>query len=481
MICQTDILNPTYYLFITLYQKLLGKDGYCMIRNYTRDMEEKITQYKDINPMDFEEIDAFCEFIIEEEISWPFHKALTRLLEISDYSGDLTNDEEKTDYLFKKMKELPCNISKTTIKAWITGTQRPKVEPNSRERMYQICFALQLSYENVKWFFRHVYLDRCFNCHTIKEAIYSYCFQHNLTYATALQLIQTVSEAPEQTTPIEKVPNYTKFVQEQISSFQSEKELLYFLITNKHNFHAWNQTALSYIDAFIEEIRGSKENKDAIESLQKTRKNLIRNKQTKNEYNSKTAIQHLHNIKAEEYQSFGLLLREIYEDAHKSTANETIGENMLEILKSKNILSIDFILQYLLGTSTGIQKKKNIPNSIRVNFPSKKTFSDILDTEKVKTSESYDAIRKALILLKFYTFWCRVKLQDSRYKGYSPEQLSNSYQEETSFLLFQCGYEDLYAGNPYDGIFLVFSKNKISPLDFCREFISNILSKDDND
>mgnify|MGYP003289492044 CR=1 FL=1 len=453
-----------------------------MIRNYTRDMEEKVTQYKDINPMDFEEIDAFCKFIIEEEISWPFHKALTRLLEISNYSGDLTNEEEKTDYLFKKMKELPCNISKSTIKAWISGTQRPKVEPSSRERMYQICFALQLSYENVKWFFHHVYLDRCFNCHTIKEAVYSYCFQHNLTYATALQLIQTVSEAPEQTTPIEKIPNYTKFVQEQISSFQSEEELLYFLITNKHNFHAWNQTALSHIYTLIEEITGSKDNKQPIEELKKTRKDLLRYKLRKDKFHSETAFQHLNKIEEEKYQASGLLLREICKDAkEKPTANETFGENILETLKSKNTYSIDFVLQYLLGTSIGIQKKKNIPNSIRVNFPSKKTFSDILDTEKAKTSESYDAIRKALILLKFYTFWCGVKLQDPRYKGYSPEQLSNSYQEETSFLLFQCGYEDLYAGNPYDGIFLVFSKNKISPLDFCREFISNILSEDDNE
>lgn len=450
-----------------------------MVRNYTRDMEEKVTQYKDINPMDFEEIDAFCEFIIEEEISWPFHKALTRLLEISDYSGDLTNAEEKTDYLFKKMRELPCNINKTTIKAWITGTQRPKVEPNSRERMYQICFALQLSYENVKWFFHHVYLDRCFNCHTIKEAIYSYCFQHKLTYTTASQLIRTVSEAPEPTTQTTEIKNYTKFVQEQISSFHSEDELLDFLITNKHNFHAWNQTALSHINAFMKEIRGSKDNTEAIELLKKTRKTLISNKIRKDTSNSETAFQHLNKIEPEIYQSFGLLLCEIYEDVHKSTANETVGENMLEILKSKNILSVDFFLQYLLGTSTGIQKKKHIPDSIRINFPSKKIFSDILDTEKVKTSESYDSIRKALILLKFYTFWCKAKLQDPFYEGYTPEELSNIYQEETSFLLSECGYEDLYAGNPYDGIFLVFSKNKISPLDFCREFISNILNEED--
>ena len=211
-----------------------------MIGNYTKDIEEKVAQYEDVNPLNFEEISAFCEFIRQEEICWPFHKALVRLLENSDYDGDLTNDEEKTEYLFKKMQQLPCTITKSTIKAWITGTKRPKVEPGSRKRIYQICFALQLSYENVKWFFHHVYLDRCFNCHTIEEAIYSYCFQHNLTYATALQLIQKVSEAPEPISQIKEVRNYTKFIEEQISSFRSEDELLHFLITNKHIFHGRN-------------------------------------------------------------------------------------------------------------------------------------------------------------------------------------------------------------------------------------------------
>ena len=150
----------------------------------------------------------------------------------------------------------------------------------------------------------------------------------------------------------------------------------------------------------MEEITGSKNNKDAMELLQKTRRNLTRNKITKDDSNSKVATQHLKKIKPEEYQSFGLLLREIYEDAHKPTANETIGENILEILKSKNIHSVDFVLQYLLGTSTGIQKKKDIPNSIRVNFPSKKTFSDILNKSDHLTS--YDSLRKCLILLSFY-------------------------------------------------------------------------------
>ena len=446
-----------------------------MDTNYTSYMENKVTQYINLNPMDYEEIDAFCEFIINEEISWPFHKALTKLLEISDYSKDLTNNEEKTEYLFKKMKALPCDITKTTIRAWINGTQRPKLEHSSRERMYQLCFALQLSYENVKWFFHHVYLTRCFNYHTIKEAIYSYCFQHKLTYSTALKLIQIVSEAPEPTTSIEERKNYTKFVQEQIDSFHSEDELLHFLITNKHNFHAWNQTALSHIYALWEEIIGVKNNQEAIETLQKIRRNLIRHKIAKDNSNSKTAMEYLNTIQ-KDYQSFGLLLSEIAQDAQKSTANETFGENVLEILKSKNIFSVDFVLQYLFGTTENLQKNKNIPNSIRVNFPNKTTFSNILDPEKAKTSLSYDSIRKTLILLKFYTFWCKVKLECPEYKEYSFEELSSIYQQQTSTLLLECGYEDLYAGNPYDGIFLVFSKNKISPLDFFREFISNILS-----
>ncbi len=70
-----------------------------------------------------------------------------------------------------------------------------------------------------------------------------------------------------------KFENILPSAQEQIASFHSEDELLHFLITNKHNFHAWNQTALSYIKEFIEEITGSAHNQEAIELFKKTRKN----------------------------------------------------------------------------------------------------------------------------------------------------------------------------------------------------------------
>ncbi|MBQ5560194.1 MAG: hypothetical protein IIT46_10540, partial [Lachnospiraceae bacterium] len=84
------------------------------------------------------------------------------------------------------------------------------------------------------------------------------------------------------------------------------------------------------------------------------------------------------------------------------------------------------------------------------------------------TSTSYDAIRKILVLFKFYDFWCMVKLKESKIpKEYNKFDL---FVQEMKDILFECGYEELYWGNPYDWVFL-YSSRTAFPLDTFRGII----------
>lgn len=467
--------------------------------NHTKYMEGLVPQYSDIDPTsladDFNDFEDFSLFLTEEELARPFCEGLTMLLEkpCSGYSGDLTNSKEKADYLYKQMRMLPSDVTKTTVKSWIEGKHAPSITPTTRQRMYEICFALHLSFEDVTWFFHHVYLDRSFNCHTIKEAVYCYCFQHQLPYSTALTLIQKVQNAPEPNTPAETIQNYTRFIREQLSSFQSEGELLHYLIANKHCFRIWNQTALSYIQTFLTEIKGPMEDKDSLDRLKKSlfhhrhqvqlcdREKKQRKEDEEQLKNSDNEINYLALCdKPKELQSYGLLLQELYVDSLTSSF-DTVGEAVLDNLKQKQAFSNDFLLERLLGTKDGVQKNKQLPESIKRNFPSKMTMSAVLNMEKAQISESYDAIRKVLILLKFYIFWCKVNLTPQDYAEFSPEELTSIYLEETAALLSDCGYENLYAGNPYDFLFLAAAHNKISPLGFLRETVETLLNSMDEE
>lgn len=89
-----------------------------------------------------------------------------------------------------------------------------------------------------------------------------------------------------------------------------------------------------------------------------------------------------------------------------------------------------------------IKKNSNFLDVVKMNFPQKQQLSDI---ERGKTT--YDKIRKALILLKFYSFFMHVGEDNS-------EDDREQFYQETNDMLLECGYWTLYPRNPYDWIFM---------------------------
>lgn len=155
--------------------------------------------------------------------------------------------KELSTYLIERLRKINSSIGAGTVNSWFSGNHSPKIEAGSRNKIYEICFALELSYEETVWFFQHVYYDRAFNCHTITEAIYYYCFLHNQTYTDAQEIIQYVENAPTLATDSEETANYTQFVKNHIGELQSVAELKEFLIQNKQNFNSWNKSALKHL------------------------------------------------------------------------------------------------------------------------------------------------------------------------------------------------------------------------------------------
>ncbi len=394
-----------------------------------------------------------------------FSKGLTELLQKKGFSGDSTKPEELADYLFPRLQEISSGISRKTLLSWLSGKHSPKIEASSRRSMYELCFALNLTYEETLWFFQHVYYDRAFNCHTITESVFYYAFLHGLSYAKALKLIEYIESAPAGEAA-SLSPSYTHFVQSSITNFRSAEELTDFLIRNRENFHLWNQSAQTHLHALVNDLLGSSAFRTELDRLKRL---LARNRRSGHLSHPSLPKQ----IRSDQKGAYGLILQEIFFDACCSSA-ESAAEAVLEQIEHQNVFSYSFLLRYLLSTSAGTKREPSIPYVVRNNFPSKKVLSDVLSEEKLSVSKSYDSIRKMLVLLDFYRFWVRIKLGLAELTDIPASQQFDIYLEEADHLLWQCGYEGLYAGNPYDWIFLCAGQSE-NPLDFFRSFISELL------
>ena len=430
-----------------------------MENNYTFFNQQSISEYSSID-----DTEQAMDYLKDPSSFRSFDIGLIELLKRKGYPTEQKNVYEMSDYLCSKLKSINSSIEKETVLSWFTGKHQPKIDSASRIRMYEICFSLNLTYNETVWFFQHVYYDRAFNCHTINEAVFCFAFMNNISYQESLNIIQEINEAPIISLGFETEANYTKFVQSKISEFKTTDELKEFLIANKENFKSWNKSALKKLNELRTLLIGSDEIKSEFSDLKRRLRREI----------DKTSKKYSLNL--DSFKNYGLLIQEIvYDLIRESEKNpeHTPEETFLGIIDKRNIFSYTFILEQLALTSEGMKKNYDIPYIVRNNFPSKKTMSDVLSEEKVTVSKSYDSIRKTIILLDFYRFWISVKL-GKIYTEFSKDELRDIYVDEAADLLYNCGYEELSAVNPYDWLFLS-SAQSDDPLSYFRGCMNELL------
>lgn len=317
------------------------------------------------------------------------------------------------------------------------------------------------------------------------------------------------------------VSHYTVFVKKELDNIKSADELTDFLIINKTKFKSWNLSAAKTIKEILSEITVPPDKKQKVDILKRKlnksstydNKNITdKNFSNDNVINKTNKLNHTANniaidnstmsdkhrkqnlIYPSDYDDCGLIMQEIIFD---SLIDGRPQKDFIKgLLEGRNFTKNASVLRYLLTTDKGTGKNAEIPYILRNSFPSKKTMSDILSDEKIAISKSYDTIRKMLILLEFYHFYANAKInfdfgadnkhtpdtisadcKDNLLNAYinaNFSQYAKTYKEETNYLLFDCGYEDLYAGNPYDWLFLCSSHAK-KPLEFFKSCFYELL------
>ena len=321
-----------------------------MKSDYTLYNQSSIQNYSSID-----NVDQAVEYLKDPTHFRSFGQGLTELLQKKNAPVDFSDNAEMADYLFSKLKDIGSTISRATVMSWFTGNHRPKVEAGSRPKIYELCFAMQLTYEETVWFFQHVYYDRAFNCHNIREAVYYYSFLHQLSYQKAQEIIQKIDAAPVYFTSSDDIDTYyTSYVQNTIAAMESADELIDFLIANKADFCHWNKSALHTLHDLISQLIGSKESDDAVNELRTTLYAMSRNR---------NMISGRISIDIHKYQNCSLLVREILYDAQSYSTNPSDRdyEYILDFIGNRNLYNNSFILDRLVYTHSGMNKNPNIP------------------------------------------------------------------------------------------------------------------------
>lgn len=142
---------------------------------------------------------------------------------------------------------------------------------------------------------------------------------------------------------------------------------------------------------------------------------------------------------------------------------------MADQFKGSDRSSNSFTYEMIIGISPSgekgtisLFKHAALPREIRNRFPEAASFS--------RKNPTYEELRKMIILLNSYIFWYQIQQQHCQFD-------LEDYISEMNALMIECGFSELYMGNPYDWMFMYCTLNE-QPLDVFRGLMLEVLDQE---
>lgn len=438
-----------------------------------------------------------------------FSEALDDFIIRKGYTGVIEDVGAKIEYINSKFELASvAPIDSRVLKNWFSEKRNEKKNSSSveekfvspldikKEFLFRFCFVFQLSIEESNEFFRKVCLQRSFDCHDIKEAIYYYALSNQLSYSEAKELIAKAPKTPDNgkgKIDINSNILYTDTIINEINRFKNSDELLKYFYDNRSQFGYNNATAYRTIKKIWSNISGASglANKEKINLLcndceklkmcshmdlccdecgEKDKCAINKRDETESVQrgckarNCKKADCHKHNISICNCAKCACKKCNCKKEVRKP---RTVWDIYLQILGFDNnqisILASDRSLGKILNDN------KLLHTLAADSFPDRQGLEAIILRGGYKSNEP---VRKILILLLFYEFWVKEALNNK--DGEFPYEAYDGDNDRCICRINDClsdsGYPLLYAGNPFDWIF-VNAANKKYPLEIFRDFM----------
>lgn len=390
------------------------------------------------------EDEDFAERLLEvASLFRSFGDALTAFMQDHGYDGHDSDNKEKAAFLREKFKAAKVNLPHD-FKEWFIPDREI-----SRDTAFKICFAFALDVNETEDFFKCVKLERGFDCHTISEAVYYFCMKTGRSWADAQEIIKRIPKEK----PLRAVPSntdqevlYTSTIKDFIDSIDDPDELIDYIKSNGKDFRYNNVTAINFIQTLWKEIEVS----DGIAYKEGL---IIDSTRNRYDIDAKKEI-----IKAENYAIVG----------DGSPSSWTIFSQVIGL---SNGQKQDFSTNTNRSLSSFLADSALMPFKASYCFPSQQNIDKLLRGE----TGDHEIFRKMLIFLVFYRFWAKKVIENDNPFYEAKTQDSRSCLAAINKFLLDSGYPELYAGNPYDWIFLWASQDE-TPLEAFRFYMREILT-----
>ena len=360
-----------------------------------------------------------------------FGEALTAFMTERGYTGAAADAEAKAGFLRERFKDAGIRAPRD-FTDWFVRNRKI-----ARRTAFQICFAFRLSVDETREFFRSVQFERGFDCHTVSEAVYYFCIGNRLTYSDAQEIISRIPAQQKFRTIPDRDILYTTDITRYIDSIRDKNELIGYITEHSNDFRYNNVTAIGYIRELWHEIAGG----DGLAQREGALISGCSNRCETEDY-----------VIAGEGASSWVILSQIF--------------------GLRNYQENEYAVQHDRSLASVLSENKLMPLRADYCFPSRQNIDRLIRGDLVGDDE---IVRKMLILLVFYVYWTRLIIGsgDTFYEArvYDADRCLDTINNR----LLCAGYPKLYAGNPYDWLFL-WALNDDHPLDTFRFYIGEVFA-----
>lgn len=372
------------------------------------------TEVLDVMSQDGLDEDNYIEELLKITSTFRrFDEALDLFLFEHGYEEDITDIDAKVKFIKQAYKNNDVELPRD-IKKWYTEHKIIK-----KKTAFTICFAFGLDVVETEDFMRRILLERGFDCHNIEECVFYYCISRGYTYRHARQLIERIGTVKKDM----KVDGgqellYTSVILDEIQKFTSDDELIQYVEGKKEQFRYNNVKAYECIHMLWSKIN----DKNGLAYKEKT--HLY-----KTFDDNFTITQSKGQDREEKVDSEWAIYMQIFGLAGEFSNKCFSDRNLKPILKDNAL--IHPLAEHAFPDRDGLNKVLN----------------------GVHKDMSNDRIRKILVLLLFYRYWCEMALRKKSYEAACGD--GERCLSQINSTMIDAGYPTLYAGNPYDWIFLL--------------------------
>lgn len=340
------------------------------------------------------DVDNITEEHIKELINLapksPFLEGVAKHLQIFGVKCTAKDTSIILEEITRRYKRRIGDTCPKAIRNWASGHNAPSMNKNKINH-YNLCYALEMGYEETKEFFVKCFFLQPFNYKITTDAIFYYCLKRKRPYSVIREMLKKEKE----TSDFRDSPEHTTEVQRQIDEIDNDDEFMQFLssycYTPEQLFQRARNTICSLIDTYTQ-------------------------------------------------------------DGGYAQLNEKITD-----------------IKY----QSQLKDKKNtiLPIEFTRSLPTDKTFGDI----RKGVEESYETMRKTLIILSFYDYYRGFYDRKTNWKleALTEKEAQTMLGELADILddrLVDCGFAPLYEKNLFD-MMIIFCAKSPCPLDTYKEIV----------